>query len=212
MRTGFDDDVRAGVPRTQPCLQRLARRCVHDIESRTGRAREEAGALHGIGLDEWRSRCVPGAQAAAPLGVGLHLALAQNPGRFDIFGMRAHHAAIRGCGFAQPKQKAVVDVRQAEPRAFTTAIVHEDLERRRAELPRVARHAGKLLLGRDDEVIAEVDTSAGFGHGPHLVEDRLERLGRHQIGDERRDRRRAPPRRSRCAASSGTRGRAMSLP
>ena len=36
-------------------------------------------------------------------------------------------------------------------------------------------------------MVAEVDTGAGFGDGLDLVEQRLERLGRHQIGDERRD-------------------------
>ena len=35
-------------------------------------------------------------------------------------------------------------------------------------------------------MIAEVDARAGFGDVLHLVEQRLERIGRHQVGNERR--------------------------
>ncbi len=90
---------------------------------------------------------------------------------------------LRG-GFAKPEQKAVVDVRQAKPRAFAAAIVHEYLETRRAVVADISRNAGELRLGRNDKVIAEIDARAFLGDRDNIVEDRLERLGRHQIGNE----------------------------
>ena len=63
---------------------------------------------------------------------------------------------------AQPEQKAVVDVGQAEARAFAAAVVHEDLEARHAVVAHIAGNAGELRFGRDDEVIAEVDARASL--------------------------------------------------
>jgi hypothetical protein len=60
-------------------------------------------------------------------------------------------------------------------------------------------------------MIAKVDPGAGLGDRRHLLKQRLERIGGHQIrnkGGDAADRRRAVS----VAASSGTRGRAMSFP
>jgi len=173
--------------RAQAGFQRRARRRVDDIEPRAGRAREQAGALHRVRLDERRARRVPRAQAAAAVRVVFHEPVAQHPGGLDVLRMRTDHAAVRGRRLAQAQEEAVVDVRQAEARALPAAIVHEDFERRRAELAGVARNAGELRLGRNDEMITEVDASAGLGDLPHLVEQCFERIGRHQIRNERGD-------------------------
>ena len=74
-----------------------------------------------------------------------------------------------------------------KPLPFAAAVVHENLERRRAEVARIGRHAGELGFGRDDEMITEVDAGARFGNGPDLLENRLERLRGHQVGNESRD-------------------------
>ena len=161
-----------------------AREDVNDIEPRAGLACEQAGALHRVGLDERRARRVPRAQTAAAVRVFAHRPLAQHPGSLDVLRMRADHAAVLGRRLAQAQQEPVVDVRQAEARAFAAAVVHEDLERRRAEFAGIARNAGELFFGRNDEVITEVDAGAGFGDFHDLVEQCFERIGRHQIRNE----------------------------
>jgi hypothetical protein len=41
--------------------------------------------------------------------------ITQHPGNLDRFRMRAHHATTAGRGLAQPEEKAIIDVREAEP-------------------------------------------------------------------------------------------------
>ena len=101
--------------------------------------------------------------------------------------MRTHHAAICRRRLAKPEKKSVVDIGQTEACAFAAAIVHEYLETRRAVVAHISRHAGELRFGRNDEVIAEIDARAFFGDSEDIVENSLERLGRHQIGNEGRD-------------------------
>jgi hypothetical protein len=36
-------------------------------------------------------------------------------------------------------------------------------------------------------MVTEIDAGACFGDGPDILEDRLERFGRHQVGNERGD-------------------------
>src|SRR5262245_57960737 len=101
--------------------------------------------------------------------------------------MWADDPAILGRRFAQSQKKAVVDIRQAEARALTAAIVHENLERRHTELASIASNAGELRFRRYDEVIAKIDARARFGDVPYFIEHRLEWIGRHQIRNERGD-------------------------
>jgi len=101
--------------------------------------------------------------------------------------VRADHPTARSRGLAETQQEAVIDIRQTQPRAFATAIVHENLEGGRTKVARIAWHAGKLFFSRDNEMVSEVDASAGLGDCLHLIEQRLERIGRHQIGNECRD-------------------------
>jgi hypothetical protein len=51
----------------------------------------------------------------------------------------------------------------------------------------VARNAGELRFRRDDEMITEVDARARFSDFLDLIEQCLERVRRHQVGNEGRD-------------------------
>jgi hypothetical protein len=163
------------------CLQGFCRRSVDDVEWGTRRVRHVGCALHRVGFDERRAGCVPGFQAAAAFRVARFQPIAQHPGDFDRFRMRTDHAAIVSRRLAQPEQKAVVDVGQPEAGAFAAAVIHEDLEARRSVIADIAGDACELRFGRNDKVIAEIDARALFGDPDDIVEDRLERLGRHQI-------------------------------
>jgi hypothetical protein len=68
--------------------------------------------------------------------------------------------------------------------AFAAAVIHEDLEARRTIIADIAGDACELRFGRNDKVIAEIDARALLGDPDDIVEDRLERLGRHQIGNK----------------------------
>ena len=70
---------------------------------------------------------------------------------------------------------------------LSTAVIHEYLEGRHAVIADIDRDTCKLLFGRDDEVIAEVDPRARLRDRNHVVENVLERLGRHQIRNETGD-------------------------
>ena len=106
---------------------------------------------------------VPSFQAAVAFGIACFQTIAQHPGDLDRFRMRTDHAAIFGRGLAQPEQKAVVDIRQPEAGAFAAAVIHEDLEARRAAIADITGDAGQLRLSRNDKVIAEIDAGTLLG-------------------------------------------------
>ena len=101
--------------------------------------------------------------------------------------MRIDLPAVRGRGFAKSQQKSVVDIRQAEPLALAAPDVHENLERGDAEVFHVFRNAGELLFRRNDEVVGEIDPRAGVADVENFREHLVEGLGRHDVGNERRD-------------------------
>jgi hypothetical protein len=85
-----------------------------------------------LGLHEGRSRCVPGGQAAATIGIRRRKSAAEHPDDLDVLAVRAEHAVAARNHLGQAEQEAVVDVGQSEARALATAAVHEDLEARDA--------------------------------------------------------------------------------
>ena len=187
MRAGLDEDRRTGPSHPHGGLEGRGRRGVNHVERAAGDLRDEGGALHGVGLDERGAAGVPGPQATGAVRVRRLGAVAHDPGELDGLGMRADHAAVGGRGLAQAKQKAVVDVGQAEAGALTAAVVHEDLEAGGAIVTHIGGDAGELGLGRDDEVVAEIDAGARLRDRADVLEQALERVGGHQVGDQAGD-------------------------
>src|SRR5580698_4608592 len=120
---------------------------MHDVERCSGYVGDIGRSLYGIGLDEGWPCGIPGGKAALAVGVLRLDAITQNPRDFDRLRMRTDHAAIGGRRLAKPEQEAIVDIGQPEARPFASAVVHEYLEARRAEIPRIGRQAGKLRFG-----------------------------------------------------------------
>ena len=94
VRTGLDVHHCAGAPMAQRRLQSFGRRGVDDIERCACRVRDIGGALHCVGFDKGRARRVPGFEAAAAFRIARFEPIAQDPGDFDGFRMRTHHAAM----------------------------------------------------------------------------------------------------------------------
>ena len=187
VRAGFQGDARTGPALAQSGLERLVGRNMDDVHPRAGDARDIGGVLDRIGLDKRRTAAVPGRQPALAVRILGHQAIAQRPRHFDRFRVRTDLPAAGSRGFAEAQEKSIVDIRQAEPLALAAPDVHENLERGNAEVVHVLRHAGELLLGRDHEMIGEVDARAGMAHVEDRRKNLVEGLRRHHVGNERRD-------------------------
>src|SRR5262249_54730429 len=93
VRTGLDGDPATTAARANRGGERRRRGGVDDIEPATGRLRGECRTLPGVGLDQGRTRGVPGRKPAATVGVGALEAITEHPGYLDVLRMRAHDAA-----------------------------------------------------------------------------------------------------------------------
>ena len=141
-------------------------------------------ALHRIGLDEGRPRGIPGFECAAAVRVGSLQPVTQHPGDLDRFRVRTDDAAACRCGFAQSKQEAVVDIGQTKAGSLAAAVIHKDLESRYAEVSDVGSNTSELRFGRNDKVIAEINSCASFCDGNNVVEYRFEWLRCHEVRNE----------------------------
>src|ERR1700678_3488610 len=133
-----------------------------DIKGGSGHIRYIGRALYSVRLDKRRPRAIPRSQTPATIGILFLQTIAQHPRDLDGFRVRTNHSAGRRRRLAETKQKPVVDVRQTKPCPLPTPIVHKNLEARYAIILHVTRHAGELGLGRNNEMIAEIDTGAGL--------------------------------------------------
>ena len=181
-----DTRDRSGAGATRPRAPLLGRN-MDDVHPRSGNARDIRGMLDRIGLDKRRTAAIPDRQPALALRILGHQSVAQRPRHFDRFRMRADLPAARRSGFAKTKEKSIIDIRQAEPLALAAPDVQENLERGNAEVAHILRHVGELFLGRDHEMIGEVDARACMAHVEDRRKNLVERLRRHHVGHERRD-------------------------
>ena len=150
-----------------------------------GLTRPEGDPLQRLGLDPAGGPPIPELQRRTlPIEDSLTRAQLDDVG---VLGVGVDDPAVGDRRLQQLEQEPVVVARQPEALALVSAEVHEELERADAQVGDVVRDRVELLAGADAEVEPEVDGGIGFhgasGDRKHVVVG----LGRHQVGDQRRD-------------------------
>ena len=157
----------APAPRSrQRRIERLGRRGVHDIERAAGgaaryrrraarrRPRRRAAGSRSM----WRGRPCP---SDRPPCARLRSTQASS----IVSGMRTHHAAVAARASHRRSRKPS-SMSGRPSRAPSPPRLFMKILKLGAPYSRdIARHAGELLFGRDDEVIAEIDARTRFGDG-----------------------------------------------
>ena len=143
-------------------------------------------AGQGVRLDKGRARGIPCGEPITAFRIFSGHTVAKNPCDLDILRVGAKQSVIGGKNLQHAEHEAVISAGKAKACALIATDIHEQLGAWRTAANQFGKF-GEMVLGRDNEVKAEIDSRACLGYLAKLIKHRKIGIGAHHIGYKARD-------------------------